>query len=1444
MTAAKKILDEKFVKSLVPLGEMDPERFNQLPAYYRVDEYSAGSTIFSAGNNDNRTYWLVSGQLSLEYIHGNVRTITANTTQARYALIPEQPRNASAIAKSPVTILSIDSELLEEFIHWNDRGNYQVSEIEIEDDGDWMTRFLQSKVFLKLPAQNIQALMMRLEEVHMEAGQTVIRQGDDDGNYYIIKKGTCSVTRKHSPQAEEIELAVLTVGAGFGEEAIITHNRRGASVRMLEDGCMMKLSRNDFDRLLVEPLIQIVNYADVADNPNIIFLDVRPYDEYISNGIKGSQNIILTQIRPNINDLDRNKIYVVCSNAGSRAAAAAFLLCQQGIEAIVLRYGLENVPEYVERGNQELEEADLIPTVSNVVSLPPVEMKQERPPEQANVLEVPKQFKSKEAMQDPTIRALFAKAKNRVGLEAKRAVDAKAAKLKVEKEVERLRVEAEQAKKDAEEAKKQVHIAAKESAEVARKKAARESSRLRELELGAKQAEMEEAVRQAEEEASRAQQANTALEQSKAEIAMLKEEMRRAIEHTQSEAKKSQLAIQQLAEEQVKKQQEQARRIAKEQERKIQEFERAKLLAEQEASQLKAETDAIREKYEQELRQKEEQFKLDSNNEIKRLQSEVLIKSQEEKIKAAQEAVLQAKRASIAESARMKAEADIENLKKHAEEQQEKLKQDSERQLEKARADAVKEASYINEEQQAQIESALRDAQELAKCVKQAEEARARAEQELERVSEEAEIARKHMQEQLESDIARSEVEHEVARARALELANKQEEIDEISRKAKEEASRAQRAEQARFEMEQEINRLKEDIERVRSEEVTKNQDENITTSEQFEGELQEARDEEVAKIRAEIESITVKAVQEATRAQAADDERRKSQEEIKRLKSEIELATQQAQAQLKADAEYAEAEQRELAKRTQEIERLQSQGELAVQNADLERARAKQAEEALAKIEKEVERIKNSEEANAIAQQELEQLRAEQTERKEREIENAKLKAQEESQRAQDAQREKVEAEKEIKRLNRVAKLQRKKAEQVIQKTIQTARKEIDQNMVKMRAAKRAERSIGKNIKKREPENQLVAAKKQPVRQLVVAKKEPVIKQKETKSHWISDQVLWETTLGIRIDEEASKIVAPDSPAKDDEPYISDVNVIAEDTESTKSHAIYSVRDVNPYVNTQDVSEIVEKVKNGGFEKYIIVFVGCCVLAFGAYYALMGKSSRSDLKQTVSETKTIKKIRNKVNEKLDVLSNSNKDSKSMSMEQRIQKKKARTDRIRLQQKNIGNEYRSTIQNERTSSRKTQKRNTRVSKSTVKNAQKKPLVKSTVVPVKTQQSIESIVNNNPSQIATDSPDTEKIELVVSVEQDAPQALQDGIPGAPNDFVIDEEPAFPQDQQGPKALQEAAASVVPSSISQSSEPEESSLPVIVESASQDTTDIKIDDNFNITVDQPALPKALQ
>ena len=101
MTAAKKILDEKFLKTLVPLGDMDPEPFNQLPAYYNILQFETGEKLFGAGDLDNQTYWLITGQVSIDFKGGKTQTITANTTHARYALAPNKPRQATAIARSP-----------------------------------------------------------------------------------------------------------------------------------------------------------------------------------------------------------------------------------------------------------------------------------------------------------------------------------------------------------------------------------------------------------------------------------------------------------------------------------------------------------------------------------------------------------------------------------------------------------------------------------------------------------------------------------------------------------------------------------------------------------------------------------------------------------------------------------------------------------------------------------------------------------------------------------------------------------------------------------------------------------------------------------------------------------------------------------------------------------------------------------------------------------------------------------------------------------------------------------------------------------------------------------------------------------------------------------------------------------------------------------------------
>lgn len=535
MGAAQKRLDEKFLKTLAPFRHMGVAGFNRLAGNYIIKNYNVGNTLFKQGDHDKQTYFLLSGKLTLRFVNGVERLLDAESNEARDPLVPGEPRQATAIATSSAEVLIIDSELFDELVHYHTGRGYEVTELEVEDTNDWMEKFLQSKVFLKLPAQNIQALMMRLEELPVSVGQIVIRQGDDDGFYYIVKRGRCKVTRRHTPDDREMELAILTAGSGFGEEAIITNNRRGATVTMLTDGCLMRLSRSDFTSLLVEPLLVESEYADVFDKEDHVFLDIRPYDDYIQDGIANSLNISLTAMRSKLHTLDHKKIYVICSNTGSRAAAAAFLLGQQGLSTSVLNHGLAAIPAEVKRGNSITLDADRIPLVDNVVSFVPLGSED---PDQTT----PKPRKktaiadAAQAVTNPQVQALFSRAKQRLQQEAARVLEADDARKRAEHEAGRHKAEAEEARIQAERAKRQMQ----QSAERARLEATRKAEKLREIELGCKQAEMAEAIRQTEEEASRARDAEHAHQQAEEEIERLK---------AQAEATRAQISAEKLKEE-------------------------------------------------------------------------------------------------------------------------------------------------------------------------------------------------------------------------------------------------------------------------------------------------------------------------------------------------------------------------------------------------------------------------------------------------------------------------------------------------------------------------------------------------------------------------------------------------------------------------------------------------------------------------------------------------------------------------------------------------------------------------------------------------------------------------------------------------------------------------------------------------------------------------------
>jgi CRP-like cAMP-binding protein len=335
------------LKTFAPLDGLKRENIAALAKKVSIRTMSAGRFLFKEGDTDKRKIWLVSGMVELREGERTIAMIRGGTADARNPLSPGQPRTVSARAVDEISYLSIDSELLDVMITWDQTGTYEVEELQAQMNGgangdDWMTTLLQTRSFHRIPPANIQAIFMRMQRVPYMAGDVIIKQGDEGDYFYVIVKGQCVVTRETPLNRDGIKLAELSVGDTFGEEALIAEAKRNATITMQTDGVLMRLAKDDFRELMNEPLLQWANYDQARD---IVarggrWLDVRLPSEHQNMSIEGSLNIPLYFIRLKLSTLDTKIPYVVYCDTGRRSSAAAYILVERGFDAYVLRGGL------------------------------------------------------------------------------------------------------------------------------------------------------------------------------------------------------------------------------------------------------------------------------------------------------------------------------------------------------------------------------------------------------------------------------------------------------------------------------------------------------------------------------------------------------------------------------------------------------------------------------------------------------------------------------------------------------------------------------------------------------------------------------------------------------------------------------------------------------------------------------------------------------------------------------------------------------------------------------------------------------------------------------------------------------------------------------------------------------------------------------------------------
>jgi rhodanese-related sulfurtransferase len=354
-------LDPSVLSQLEPISALSPGRLQELAGLCFVEKVSKDIDPLRMNVVKNaQAMYLLNGDLGIRYTDGTKKILRGGTDAAKHAIDTARTSLEGTVALTDIEIVRIDLDLLDIMMTWDQLSGYESSgpshkpETEASPTtrgaGQWMAETsvfsagkLQTGVFSRLPPANIEEMFKRMTPQEVKAGQVIITQGAEGDYYYLIEKGTAEVTRVVDASEPPVKLAELKEGDAFGEEALVSDNKRNATITMATDGKLLRLNKTDFVELLKAPLISQVNRQEAEGlvSDGAVWLDVRFPSEFKFDHITSAINAPLNEIRNLITNLDSDKKYIVYCQTGRRSSAAAFILIGQGFDIALLKGGTQ-----------------------------------------------------------------------------------------------------------------------------------------------------------------------------------------------------------------------------------------------------------------------------------------------------------------------------------------------------------------------------------------------------------------------------------------------------------------------------------------------------------------------------------------------------------------------------------------------------------------------------------------------------------------------------------------------------------------------------------------------------------------------------------------------------------------------------------------------------------------------------------------------------------------------------------------------------------------------------------------------------------------------------------------------------------------------------------------------------------------------------------------------
>ncbi len=330
------------LQRIMVFRDFSEEGLHRLLQQSEVRSYEQGGTVCKRRQAPEGYVFLIRGSLM---IHNNLfkSSLMRSSDKACCFSIDETLRNASVvIAQEDSVLLMINPKELDLIHAWEhklptEQGGIAVAEIEEQEDDNWMSAFLSSPLFMKIPPVNIQKLFAAFANVEVKKGEEIIRFNRPGDFFYVIESGEAEVELPNGKVTQQP--IILKSGDYFGEGALVGDAMHSATVKMASDGVLARLSKKDFMELLQQPLQRYLGQEElgqlIAEGKTVIPLDVRMAFECRDN--EGVKNIPLGKLRDRLDSLEAGATYVLTPSEDKRSLVALQLLVEEGYDAWLLR---------------------------------------------------------------------------------------------------------------------------------------------------------------------------------------------------------------------------------------------------------------------------------------------------------------------------------------------------------------------------------------------------------------------------------------------------------------------------------------------------------------------------------------------------------------------------------------------------------------------------------------------------------------------------------------------------------------------------------------------------------------------------------------------------------------------------------------------------------------------------------------------------------------------------------------------------------------------------------------------------------------------------------------------------------------------------------------------------------------------------------------------------